>query len=205
MALKKVNYKKFLCVLIAFSFLAGITWCLLQQAPESKQLHEPIMEVEATKEVLPEEPAIAANAEMEQYKSKHDEEKIPVSRANIAQFVAPTRGVVTSEFGSRGGRNHDGIDIANDLGTPILAARDGKVSFTGWISGYGNTIIIEHKQGYTTLYGHLQSILVETDSFVKAGQTIATMGSTGNSTGPHLHFEVERDGVLMNPAGILNN
>ncbi|WP_177505246.1 M23 family metallopeptidase [Anaerosinus sp.] len=205
MTLKKVNYKKFLCVLLAFSFLAGITWCLLQQAPESKQLHEPLMEVEAVEELAPEEPALPANAEMEQYKNKHDEEKVPVSRANISQFIAPTHGVVTSEFGARGGRNHDGVDIANDLGTPILAAKDGKVSFTGWISGYGNTIIIEHKQGYTTLYGHLQSILVETDSIVKAGEPIATMGSTGNSTGPHLHFEVERDGVLMNPAIILNN
>ena len=209
MALKKVDYKKFIGVLVIVGFLAGMTWWVMQETPDAKPLHEPIMQVEESDDIdLPEESVVIAQVrdkKVEEAKSLHQEEAIPVSRAMTNQFVVPTKGVITSAFESRWGRNHDGIDIANDLGTPIQAARDGKVSFVGWLSGYGNTIMIEHKQGYTTLYGHLQAILVDQGSFVKAGQIIAKMGSTGNSTGPHLHFEVERDGVLMDPAVIFNN
>lgn len=127
----------------------------------------------------------------------------PVSRSVSDRFIWPTVGEVTSPFGSRWGRQHDGIDLANDVGTKIKAARAGRVVYVGWYSGYGYTVMIEHDQGYTTLYGHLSEFIVENGQYVKSGQGIAYMGSTGNSTGPHLHFEVRKNGVPINPYNVL--
>lgn len=127
----------------------------------------------------------------------------PASRGGEEEFAQPARGVVSSPFGRRWGRMHEGVDIANDAGTPIRAALAGKVAHAGWIQGYGYTVILEHRQGYTTLYGHMQQILAEPGAHVVRGQIIGRMGSTGNSTGPHVHFEVRRDGELVNPQRIL--
>lgn len=128
---------------------------------------------------------------------------LPVSRQIETQFTLPCAGVVSSPFGTRWGHMHAGIDIANDPGTPIKAALAGKVTYAGWLSGYGNAIMLEHREGYSTLYGHLQKIGVEKGSFVNRGQIIGEMGSTGNSTGPHVHFEVRHSGVLINPTKVL--
>ncbi|TCL38311.1 murein DD-endopeptidase MepM/ murein hydrolase activator NlpD [Anaerospora hongkongensis] len=121
------------------------------------------------------------------------------SRAGAARFAWPTAGELSSPFGYRWGRAHTGIDIANDVGTPVGAARSGRVVFTGWQGGYGYTIVMEHGNEYSTLYGHLDSFAVSQGQYVQAGQTIGYMGDTGNSTGPHLHFEVRLGGIPVNP------
>lgn len=105
-------------------------------------------------------------------------------------FVMPTRGVWTSGFGYRWGVLHGGIDVANSIGTPILAASDGVVIDVGPTSGYGAWVKLRHSDGTVTLYGHINTWLVSVGQRVMAGDQIATMGNRGNSTGPHLHFEV---------------
>ncbi len=115
----------------------------------------------------------------------------------------PTAGPVSSEFGERWGRMHQGIDFAADTGTPIVAAESGVVFFAGWIDGYGNTVLIDHGGGVTTLYGHQSSIAVGEGYTVTIGETIGFVGSTGNSTGPHLHFEVRIDGTPVDPRRFL--
>jgi murein DD-endopeptidase MepM/ murein hydrolase activator NlpD len=119
-------------------------------------------------------------------------------------YVMPTRGVWTSGFGYRWGVLHGGIDIANAIGTPVLAASDGVVISAGPYAGYGNMIKLRHSDGTVTLYGHLSSVLVDVGERVWAGDQIAKMGNTGNSTGPHLHFEVLLNGTdRVDPVGWL--
>lgn len=127
----------------------------------------------------------------------------PVSRSSVSRFSWPTDGDLTSPFGTRWGRMHSGIDIANDVGTPVTAALAGRVTYAGWYAGYGYTLMIEHNNGYSTLYGHLSNFSVSTGQYVRAGQKIASMGNTGYSTGPHLHFEVHKDGEAVNPINFL--
>ncbi|MDH3755897.1 MAG: peptidoglycan DD-metalloendopeptidase family protein [Acidimicrobiia bacterium] len=115
----------------------------------------------------------------------------------------PSAGVVSSEFGERWGRMHDGIDIAAGVGTPIAAAEHGAVFFAGWLGGYGNTVMIDHGAGIMTLYGHMSELWVTNGVSVSIGQGIGAMGSTGNSTGPHLHFEVRIDGGPVDPRQFL--
>ncbi len=90
---------------------------------------------------------------------------------------------------------HAGIDLAGPIGTPIYATADGVVSYSGWMSAYGNLVEIAHGKAIETRYGHLSKILVKTNTRVKRGQLIALMGSTGRSTGSHLHYEVRLDGA----------
>lgn len=94
---------------------------------------------------------------------------------------------------------HTGIDMPSPVGTPIYAADSGKITFSGWKGGYGNTVIIEHKNGYQTLYAHNSKLVVKEGQYVERGQYIAKMGSTGQSTGSHLHFEIKRGGKAINP------
>ena len=116
---------------------------------------------------------------------------------------------ITSGFGGRYhpiyGRYifHDGIDIAADYGEPVHAADGGTVIYAGWISGYGNAVIIDHGNGMSTLYGHNESLNVSEGQGVSKGSVIAYAGSTGNSTGPHLHFEVRINDEPQNPLGYL--
>ena len=115
-------------------------------------------------------------------------------------FVIPTTGVLTSGYGYRWGVMHYGIDIANQMGTPIYAAADGVVVEAGPASGFGMWVRIKHADGTTTIYGHIDRALVSAGQRVKAGQQIATMGNRGHSTGPHLHFEVwNASGAKINP------
>jgi murein DD-endopeptidase MepM/ murein hydrolase activator NlpD len=118
---------------------------------------------------------------------------------NKGMFASPTEGTVYSLFGYRWAQMHAGIDISGKSGTPVVAARDGTVTFAGRRGGYGNLIIIGHADNYETYYGHLSAILVKVGDAVKRGQKIGLMGSTGKSTGPHLHFEVRKDGKVRNP------
>jgi murein DD-endopeptidase MepM/ murein hydrolase activator NlpD len=115
-------------------------------------------------------------------------------------FTWPLKGQLTSRFGNRNGRHHDGIDIGARRGTSIVAAAGGQVMFSGWgPTGYGLMLIIKHKNNLTTIYAHNSHIHVHKNQIVKQGQRIASVGSTGRSTGPHLHFEVRNDSRPINP------
>ena len=120
--------------------------------------------------------------------------------------VTPVSGIITSRFGSRESirsSGHTGLDIATSEGTDIRAAAGGTVTFAGESGGYGNLVKISHGSGITTYYGHCSAIYVSEGDKVSAGDVIAAVGSTGNSTGPHLHFEVVKDGVELNPQNYL--
>ncbi len=124
--------------------------------------------------------------------------------------VAISETVITSGYGVREHpiqgvvKEHTGIDIGNaPLGTPVVAAADGVVSYAGWLGGYGNCVMINHGNGVVTLYGHGNKILTSVNTEVKQGDTIMEVGSTGNSTGPHLHFEVRVNGNYTNPLGFV--
>lgn len=119
------------------------------------------------------------------------------------RLVWPTQGGVTSPFGPRWGRMHTGIDIGAAEGSPIVAAAAGTVIVAGWADGYGNVVAIDHGGGISTLYGHQSSILVAVGGTVVEGQQIGTVGNTGRSTGPHLHFEVRVAGNPVDPLGYL--
>lgn len=123
--------------------------------------------------------------------------------------------ILTSKFGWRTYKiwgkwvtsNHRGIDIACPTGTPIYAGADGKVEISGWNNSYGYYVVISHGSGYTTLYAHNSSLVAKVGQYVKRGQLIAKSGSTGNSSGPHLHFEISINGKLQDPlkSGLLNH
>ncbi len=121
----------------------------------------------------------------------------------VRMDIWPTSGEVTSPFGMRGGRMHEGVDIANNDGPPVYAALAGTVSFVGWEDGYGNLVKISHGNGLETRYGHLASISAVKGQQVAAGTEIGIMGSTGRSTGTHLHFEIRVGGIPYNPLGAL--
>lgn len=119
--------------------------------------------------------------------------------------VQPIQGGISSGFGyrihplSQELRFHYGTDIAADYGESICSFADGTVTESGWDDGYGNYLIVSHAEGYTTLYGHCSSILTQPGQSVSAGQELARVGSSGVSTGPHLHFELRQNGTYLNP------
>ncbi len=124
---------------------------------------------------------------------------------NASGYIWPTAGVITSGFGWRWGRMHQGLDIAAASGTPIYAAARGVVTYAGWSGGYGNLVEIAHTDGSITRYGHNRRNLVRKGQRVNQGEQIAEMGSTGRSTGPHLHFEVHTAGQgAVNPLSHLD-
>ena len=120
----------------------------------------------------------------------------------------PVNGRVTSGFGSRFHpilgyrRMHAGLDLAASYGSPIVAAADGRVTSAGWAGGYGNMVRIAHVDQIQTMYGHMSRIVATAGSFVKQGQVIGYVGSTGLSTGPHLHYEVLKNGRPVNPTSV---
>jgi murein DD-endopeptidase MepM/ murein hydrolase activator NlpD len=115
----------------------------------------------------------------------------------------PVSAPVTSPFGMRWGRMHEGIDLGAPYGAAIHAAQSGTVIYCGWMSGYGNFVMIDHHNGLVTTYGHQSRIAVGCNQTVVQGQTIGYVGSTGHSTGPHLHFEVRLNGSPVDPLGYL--
>jgi murein DD-endopeptidase MepM/ murein hydrolase activator NlpD len=118
---------------------------------------------------------------------------------SAAGFIWPVNGPVTSGYGMRWGRLHEGIDIAAATGTPIWAGAAGTVIYAGWLGGYGNLVVVDHGNGLATAYAHASAILVSVGQSVAQGETISLVGSTGNSSGPHLHFEVRVNGVAVDP------
>jgi murein DD-endopeptidase MepM/ murein hydrolase activator NlpD len=118
---------------------------------------------------------------------------------SAAGFIWPVNGPVVSGYGMRWGRLHEGIDISAASGTPIWAAAAGTVIYAGWLGGYGNLVVVDHGNGLATAYAHASAILVGVGQSVAQGETVALVGSTGNSSGPHLHFEVRVNGVAVDP------
>ena len=129
----------------------------------------------------------------------------------VGGYIWPCNGIrwITSMFGGRqspggiGSTNHKGVDIGTPMGTPVLAAKSGTVTWASWNGGYGNCIIISHGNGNSTLYGHLSDYNVTTDQQVKQGQVIGYSGNTGNSTGPHLHFGIIENNSWIDPLNYL--
>lgn len=124
-------------------------------------------------------------------------------KANLGiSLIRPVSGIITSRFGVGSAirrSSHTGLDIATSTGTPIVAAASGTVTFSGYKGSYGNMVVISHGNGVQTYYGHCSKLYVAVGAQVAQGQTIAAVGSTGNSTGPHLHLEVRVNGVAYNP------
>ncbi len=131
------------------------------------------------------------------------------SARSSQSWAMPVEGRLSSPFGMRQladdehARMHDGMDIAAAHGAPIHAARGGVVEFAGVRGGYGNTVVLDHGDGTKSLYAHASELLVREGERVRKGAEIAQVGSTGHSTGPHLHFEVRRDGEPVDPASLL--
>lgn len=129
----------------------------------------------------------------------------PAAVAGSGQLLRPVDGRLSSPFGERDHpltgetKHHDGVDFAAGQGTPIRAAADGVVSFAGQRGGYGNVVIVDHPGGLQTLYAHQSHVGVTEGEWVGRGQVIGAVGSTGRSTGPHLHFEVREGGRAVDP------
>lgn len=126
------------------------------------------------------------------------------STTGSGSFIRPAYGSLSSRYGARWGRRHNGIDIAGSYNSPIYAADGGKVTYAGWMDGYGNYVIIDHENGYKTAYGHCASLSVSVGQRVSKGEQIAKMGSTGRSTGTHLHFEVKVNNSYTDPLGYVS-
>jgi murein DD-endopeptidase MepM/ murein hydrolase activator NlpD len=119
------------------------------------------------------------------------------------QFVWPVRGRLSSQFGKRRGKPHEGIDVAAARGTPIFAAESGRVIHSGRLGSYGKVVIVKHTGAYRTVYAHASKLLVRKGEFVERGQKVAEVGSTGRSSGPHVHFEIRKAESPRNPLAYL--
>ncbi|RJX19124.1 MAG: M23 family metallopeptidase [Ammonifex sp.] len=124
-------------------------------------------------------------------------------RRERGTFYWPVLGSISSPFGMRDGRPHEGLDIAADTGTPVRAAADGTVIYAGPAGTYGLLVILKHSGDSATYYAHCDSVNVSVGQNVTAGEVVATVGSTGHSTGPHLHFEIRLNGIPNDPAAFL--
>lgn len=150
--------------------------------------------------------------------STNDTKTTSIGKVNTAMTISngtaslgislrkPVSGVISSRFGVRSSIRssaHTGLDIATSKGTPVVAAAGGTVTFSGWKGSYGKLMVITHSNGVQTYYGHCNELYLSAGAKVSQGQTIAAVGSTGNSTGPHLHFEIRVNGVAYNPQNYL--
>lgn len=167
---------------------------LLSSVPIEVEYYNPMVSPSAGEMVSPDLPQINS-----------PDPYLPDNTRPFNGYIWPAKGVFTSGYGPRWGRMHRGIDIAAPVGTPIVAAAEGEVISAGWNSGgYGNLVKIRHFDGTVTLYAHNSKIHVRRGQFVQQGQHIANMGSTGFSTGPHLHFEIHPQGQkAVNPLALL--
>lgn len=140
-------------------------------------------------------------AEQRAAEQRAAEEAAATQAGNVTSsgYAKPTDGTFTSGFGARWGTSHNGIDLANSIGTPIHSVSGGEVIDAGPASGFGQWIRVQHDDGTITVYGHINTIDVSVGQRVEAGEQIATMGNEGQSTGPHLHFEVIQNGSKINP------
>ncbi|WP_245788459.1 M23 family metallopeptidase [Amycolatopsis marina] len=156
-------------------------------------------EAERAKKAKEAEKADEAREAKKAAEAEKQENDSAARKEATAEVVQPTTGTLTSQFGMRGGSPHNGIDIANSIGTPILSAMDGKVIDSGAASGFGMWVRVQHARGLVTVYGHVNESMVSVGEQVSAGEQIATVGNRGQSTGPHLHFEVQQSGSKTDP------
>jgi murein DD-endopeptidase MepM/ murein hydrolase activator NlpD len=162
-----------------------------------KQIEDETAESRALEQASAE---LAARLRASEAQSAGDDNPPPAASGGLAwPIVAP----ITSPFGYRWGRLHQGIDLGAPYGAAIHAAATGTVVWCGWMSGYGNLVMIDHHNGLATVYGHQSRIAVGCNQTVFQGQTVGYIGSTGHSTGPHLHFEVRLHGAPVDPLGYL--
>jgi len=168
---------------------------LLAAAPLSPDAYIPAQRSSEPQVVSPDMPLLPSS-----------DEYLPEAPNYFDGYIWPARGTVTSGYGWRWGRMHRGVDVAGPVGTPIVAAAPGVVESAGWNSGgFGNLVEIRHPDGSMTRYAHNNRLNVSAGQSVRQGQQIAEMGSTGYSTGPHLHFEVHKGGGAVNPVAFLPN
>lgn len=146
---------------------------------------------------------IPGNSDEEIYIDENDDSQIASItnyQGSPASYIWPIRLIdVSSPYGRRNGRLHAGIDLRAPRGTPILAAADGRVKFSGYNRGYGHMVVIDHGNGIETAYAHNSRNVVGEGQYVKQGQIVGRVGRTGNATGNHVHFEFRRDGRALNP------
>lgn len=143
---------------------------------------------------------VASNGYSKYYGQKIVTSAKPSATVQGIGLIKPCSGTITSRYGPRWGSTHKGLDIAASLGTTIAAAAGGKVTFSGWDNyGLGYCVKIDHGNGVVTVYGHCSKLYVKAGQTVAQGEAIAAMGSTGNSTGSHLHLEIRLNGVAQNP------
>jgi murein DD-endopeptidase MepM/ murein hydrolase activator NlpD len=147
--------------------------------------------------------ALQAASEALAAKLRAEAEGAAPASGNAPRFIWPVSGPITSPFGMRWGTLHPGIDIGVPSGTPVHAAAAGRVVWCGWMSGYGNLVMIDHGGGFATAYGHNSSITVSCGQEVTQGQVVSYSGCTGFCTGPHVHFEVRVSGTPVDPLGYL--
>lgn len=177
--------------LLCFLFLLGMNIYLIQSKPEKAEQTQDIVSAEPVFRNMYQAPTFG----VEQL------QKAIAEDTEARTFLKPLEGgVITSPFGLRERNDHKGIDLGADTGTPIFASLKGTVSTCGWVDGYGYTVILTHDNGYETLYAHCSTLCTEQNQSVEKGDVIALVGSTGNSTGPHLHFEIIKDGIPEDPA-----
>lgn len=119
-------------------------------------------------------------------------------------WPVPSSKRISSFFGKRGSRHHDGIDIPGKTGSNIIAADSGQVAFSGWMRGYGKIVVLKHSGNYHTVYGHNDKLIVSKGDKVSRGQVIAHLGNTGRSSGPHLHFEIRKNNKVRDPANYMD-
>ncbi|MEA5534199.1 peptidoglycan DD-metalloendopeptidase family protein [Crocosphaera sp. XPORK-15E] len=167
---------------------------LISTAPTDPGFYNDAFQIPVGTNVGPELPGLS-----------NPDDYLPGAPTKFTGYIWPSKGVITSGFGRRWGRMHKGLDIAAPVGTPIMAAAPGEVVYAGWNSGgYGNLVKVRHPDGSITLYAHNSRILVRRGQQVDQGQQISEMGSTGYSTGPHLHFEIHPNGkAAQNPIAFL--
>lgn len=174
---------------------------------EPAETTEPLESNAGAESLAGAEPA-AANAAAESAESTESADTAGTNAASAMEpdgvldgFIAPVaEGYISSSFGERNGRRHTGLDIAAPQGSEIMAAADGLATFAGENGGYGNYLVIDHGGGVETRYAHCSEILVKEGDRVGRGEVVALVGSTGNSTGPHLHFEITENGEFLDPA-----
>ena len=147
--------------------------------------------------------AQAAAASAASAPSSSPSSPVRTQAASSSGYIWPAHGVLTSSFGWRWGRMHEGIDIAVGSGTPVVSSSAGTVIVAGWLGGYGNLVVVDHGNGVSTAYGHNTGVAVGVGQAVAQGQLVAYSGNTGHSTGPHIHFEVRINGSAVDPLGYL--
>ncbi|MGE5507413.1 MAG: peptidoglycan DD-metalloendopeptidase family protein [Chitinophagales bacterium] len=165
----------------------------------SKRFSLAVAKIQAANGLLSDEISAGQELILPGIRPRRRDDELTSRGLSALYFAWPTRGWITSRFGRRWGRVHEGIDIAVYVGHRVVAAAPGRVTFAGWYAGYGRLVTIDHGHGIVTRYAHNSRLLVKPGQWVDRGDPIALSGNSGSSTGPHVHFEVRVNGRPQNP------